>query len=38
MRVEDLKSLEEIKSDLKSEVKFKDVDKVAEWIRTGEFE
>lgn len=30
MRVEDLKSLEEIRSDLRSEVKFKHVDKVAE--------
>lgn len=38
MRVEEIKTLHEIERDLKSEVKFKDVDQVANWIRTGDFE
>ena len=38
MHVEETKSLDEIERDLKSEVKFKDVDQVANWIRTGDFE
>jgi prophage maintenance system killer protein len=38
MRVEMVKSVDEIERDLKSEVKFKDVDQVANWIRTGEFQ
>jgi prophage maintenance system killer protein len=38
MRVEDIKSFNEIERDLKSEVKFRDIDQVAKWIRTGDFE
>ncbi len=38
MYVEDVKSLDEIESDLRSEVKFKNIDQVANWIQTGEFE
>jgi prophage maintenance system killer protein len=38
MRVEEIKSFDEIEKDLKSELKFKDVDHVANWIRTGDFE
>lgn len=38
MHIEDIKSLEEIERDLKSEVKFKDVDQVTNWIREGDFE
>ncbi|WP_414838316.1 Fic family protein [Candidatus Nanosalina sp. VS9-1] len=38
MRVEKIKSFDEIESDLKSEVKFKDVDQVSSWIRTGDFQ
>ena len=38
MDVEEVKSFSEIERDLKSEVKFKDVDQVAKWIRTGDFE
>ena len=38
MRVEETKSFDEIERDLKSEVKFKDVDQVANWICTGDFE
>ena len=30
-------NLDEIERDLKSEVKFKNVDQVANWIRKGEF-
>ena len=37
MTVEEIKSFEEIERDLKSEVKFKDIDQVANWIRTGDF-
>ena len=38
MRVEKIKTSDEIEKDLKSEIKFKDVDQVANWIRTGDFE
>lgn len=38
MHVEETKSLDEIERDLKSEVKFKDIVQVANWIRTGDFE
>jgi len=38
MRVTELKDFDSIEEDLKSEVKFKDVAQVANWIKTGEFE
>lgn len=38
MRVEDIKSFDDIERDLKSEVKFNSVGQVANWIRTGDFE
>ena len=37
MRVEEIKSFDEIEKDLRSEIKFKNVDQVANWIQTGEF-
>lgn len=38
MLVTEIKDFESIEEDLKWEVKFKDIDQVATWIKTGEFE
>jgi prophage maintenance system killer protein len=37
MLVTELKDFDSIEEDLKSEVKFKDISQVANWIKTGEF-
>lgn len=38
MLVTEIKDFDNIEEDLKREVKFKDIDQVATWIKTGEFE
>lgn len=38
MLVTEIKDFDSIEEDLKSEVKLKDIDQVAKWIKTGEFE
>lgn len=38
MLVTEIKDFDSIEEDLKWEVKFKDIDQVATWIKTGEFE
>jgi len=37
MLVAEIKDFEGIEEDLKSEVKFKDIDQVSNWIKNGEF-